>query len=100
MDCGYRFESQELTSRLDPCGKVIALSPYFLQQLMIGINNQRLGDSGMKCSKCGRDSGLLRRKCPACKIPFVRLYLLVVIVLIVIGMGGLALLGKLSWPAS
>ena len=54
----------------------------------------------MKCPKCGRDSGLLRRKCPACKIPFVRLYLLIIIVLIVIGVGGLALLGKLPWPAS
>jgi len=54
----------------------------------------------MKCGKCGRASGLLRRKCPACKVPFVRLYLLIIIVAIAVGMGGLALLGKLPWPAS
>ncbi len=53
----------------------------------------------MKCSKCGRESGLLRRKCPACKVPFLRLYILVIVVAIVIGMGGLALLGKFPWPA-
>ena len=49
----------------------------------------------MKCRKCGRSSGLLRRKCPACKIPFIRLYLLVVIVLLLITLGGLVVAGKL-----
>jgi hypothetical protein len=49
----------------------------------------------MKCAKCGRASGLLRRKCPACKRPFLRLYFLIIIVAIVVGMGGLALLGKI-----
>lgn len=49
----------------------------------------------MKCPKCGRSSGLLRRKCPACKISFLRLYILVVILLLAIGGGGLALAGKL-----
>ena len=49
----------------------------------------------MKCSKCGRSSGLLRRKCPACKVPFLRLYILIVILLLAIGGGGLALAGKL-----
>ena len=54
----------------------------------------------MTCRKCGRSSGLLRRKCPACKIPFLRLYILVVIVLLVIGTGGLALAGKLPFQIS
>jgi len=49
----------------------------------------------MKCAKCGRKSGLFRRKCPACKTPFLRLYLLVIIVSLVVFMGGLAMMGKL-----
>jgi hypothetical protein len=49
----------------------------------------------MKCAKCGRNSGLFRRKCPACKTPFLRLYLLVIIVSLVLFMGGLAMMGKL-----
>ena len=53
----------------------------------------------MTCPKCGRSSGLLRRKCPACKVPFMRLYILVVLLLLVITFGGLALAGKLPWLA-
>ena len=49
----------------------------------------------MKCPKCGRSSGLLRRKCPACKVPFLRLYILVIAVALVITFGGLAVAGKL-----
>ena len=52
----------------------------------------------MKCPKCGRISGLLRRKCPACKIPFKRLYILVVLLVLLATFGGLALAGKLPWP--
>jgi hypothetical protein len=52
----------------------------------------------MKCPKCGRISGLFRRKCPACKIPFKRLYILVVLLVLLIAFGGLALTGKLPWP--
>ncbi len=52
----------------------------------------------MKCAKCGRRSGLLRRKCPACKIPFLRLYLLIIIVALVVSVGGMMLLGKFPWP--
>lgn len=48
----------------------------------------------MKCPKCGRVSGLFRSKCPACKIPFKRLYVLVVLVVLLITVGGLALAGK------
>ena len=63
---------------------------------MVGIPpTDAYGDVEMKCSKCGRSSGLLRRKCPACKVPFLRLYILVVFVGIVIAFGGLALAGKL-----
>ncbi len=53
----------------------------------------------MKCAKCSRDSGLLRKKCPACKRPFLRLYVLIILAAIVIGVGGLAMLGKLPWHA-
>ena len=49
----------------------------------------------MKCAKCGRESGLLRRKCPACKLPFLRLYVLIILVVLTLGIGSLALLGKL-----
>lgn len=51
----------------------------------------------MKCAKCGRSSGLLRRKCPACKISFIRLYVLVVLLMALVAFGGLALAGKLPW---
>ncbi len=53
----------------------------------------------MKCAKCGRESGLFRRKCPACKLPFLRLYVLIILVALIVGFGGLALLGKLPWHA-
>jgi len=51
----------------------------------------------MKCHKCGRNSGLLRRKCPACKVPFARLYVLVVLLLAVFVFGALTVAGKLPW---
>jgi hypothetical protein len=51
----------------------------------------------MKCHKCGRNSGLLRRKCPACKVPFARLYVLVVLLLVVFVFGALTVAGKLPW---
>lgn len=49
----------------------------------------------MKCAKCGRESGLLRSKCPACKIPFKRLYILIILLVLLVTVGGLALAGKL-----
>jgi len=51
----------------------------------------------MKCPKCGRNAGLIRRKCPACKIQLARWYVLIVLLALVVGFGGLALIGKLPW---
>jgi heme/copper-type cytochrome/quinol oxidase subunit 1 len=42
---------------------------------------------------------LTRRKCPACKVPLLRWYLLIIFLLLVVCFGGLAVAGKLPWVA-
>jgi uncharacterized integral membrane protein len=47
----------------------------------------------MNCPKCGRPSGFVRRRCPACKRQLVRWYVMVVLLLIV----GVLLRGRIHW---